>query len=115
MPGSPTRSTAWPRPFSLPKKAVQDAQLSLAIDKNCRERRWRFAEPRAAVRNTDQAIRQDGLGLALEGERSDGLDTSVTLRQQPGRLAQQDRSRLGCFLQSSGDIGCIADRSGLHR
>ena len=65
--------------------------------------------------NTEQTISRDRLGLAFENERSDRLDTRIVLRQQAGRLAHQDRSRLGGLLKSGGDIGRITDHRVVHR
>src|SRR5439155_10672229 len=101
--------------FDLPEKIVQDRSFALAIDKNCGTRRWRFAEPRAAVGNPQQTISRDGLGLAFENEWSDRLDTRIALRQQSGRLAHENRSRLGGLLKSGGDIRRVADHRVIHR
>ena len=101
--------------FDLPKKIVQDRELALAIDEDCRASRRRLAEPGASMGNTEQTISRDRFGLAFENERSDRLDTRIALRQQAGRLADEDRSRLGGLLESGGDIGCITDHRIIHR
>src|SRR5208282_4673528 len=95
--------------FDLLQEIVQDRELALAVDKYCRARQRGLAEPGPAMRNTEQAISRDRLGFAFQGERAHGLDASVVLRRQAGRLAQQDRSRLGRLVKSGGDIGGIAD------
>ena len=101
--------------FDLPKKIVQDRELALAIDKNRRARRWRLAQPGAAMRHPEQTISRDRLGLAFENERSDRLDPRIALRQQAGRFAQQDRSRLGGLLKPGRHIGRITDDRVVHR
>ena len=50
--------------------------------------------------NIEQAISRDWRALALEGKRPDRLDTRIVLRQLARRLAQEDGSGLGGFLQS---------------
>src|SRR6516162_1130009 len=40
--------------FYLPKEIVQDRELALAIDKDCRTRRRRLAQSRPAMGNTEQ-------------------------------------------------------------
>src|SRR5271167_727555 len=67
--------------FDLPKEIVQDRELALAIDKNCRTRRGRFSEPGSAMGHTEQTISRNRLDLAFENERSDRLDTRIAFRQ----------------------------------
>ncbi len=64
--------------------------------------------------NTEQPVSRDRLVLALEGERPDRFNTRKALSQLAGRFAQQDGPRLGCFLQSGGDIRGVADRRRIH-
>src|SRR6516165_7551477 len=52
--------------FDLAQEIVQNRELALAIDKDCRARRWRFAEPRAAMGNAEQSKSRDGFDLAFE-------------------------------------------------
>jgi hypothetical protein len=66
--------------FDLPQKIVQNRQLALAIDKDRRTRRRRFAQPGAAMGNLEQTISRDRLGLAFEDERPDRLNPSIALR-----------------------------------
>ena len=52
--------------FDLPHKVVQDREFTLAVDKCRHPSRCRLAQPGAPMGNTEQAICQDRLGLALE-------------------------------------------------
>ena len=100
--------------FDLPQKIVQNHKLAMAVDESRRVIRARLAQPGAPVGNPEQPIGHDRLFLALQGERSDGFEPRKALSQSAGRLAHQDGSRLGYFLQSGGHIGRVADRRGIH-
>src|SRR6516165_10033616 len=67
--------------FDLPEEIVQDRKLTLAIDKNCRTRRWRLAQSGATMGNIEQTISRYRLGFAPENERSNRLYPRIALRQ----------------------------------
>src|SRR6266851_10090544 len=95
--------------LDLLQKVVQDRQIVLAIDESRRAGRCRCALSGARLRDPEQAKGRDRISLAFEGEGSDWLDARIALRQLIGRIAQQDRRRLGRLLKPGGDIGGVAD------
>ena len=67
------------------------------------------------MRNAEQAIGRYRLGFAFERKRADRIDPRIALSQQPGCFADQDRSRLGCRLESRSDIRRVTDHRRIHR
>ena len=60
------------------------------------------------LRDREQAIRRDVLGLALEHERIDGLDVDRIAHQAMGELADQHLLGRCRLLQASGDVDRVA-------
>ena len=96
--------------FGLIDKALEGGYLIDPVDKACCSLWHHPIASSAPARNPEQKVGRDRLGFAFEGERPDRIDAGILLRRQPGRLAHQNRTRLGRLLQPGGEVRGVADR-----
>ena len=70
-------------------------------------------ESRRAGRDLDQAVGRDGVRLALQVQRVDGLGHDGVAHQPVGLPPEEDLARSRALLQTSGDVHRVAHDHGI--
>jgi hypothetical protein len=101
---------AGPLPNDATERPAKERELTLSPDK----RRVQVSgDRRSSQGHRDQPEGEDGLRLALQGQRLRRLDLDRVADQPEGGLAQQDLARWGGLLQPGRRVHSVAGDQGL--